>query len=120
MSYYVGLDVSVKLTAVCVLDEEGGVVRERVVASDPDDIGECIEEVGSAIGRIGMEAGPLAPWLFGGFAERGLPVVCIEALPMTALAKASSVNTPRRATIFIAQAMRAGIFKVAYAKTDET
>jgi transposase len=118
MSYYVGLDVSVKLTAVCVLDEEGRVVRERVVASDPDDIGECIEEVGSAIGRIGMEAGPLAPWLFGGLAERGLPVVCIEVRQMKAFAKASPIKTDRRDAKLIAQAMRAGLFKVAHVKTD--
>ncbi|MBG0792170.1 transposase [Methylocystis sp. H62] len=102
MSYYVGLDVSVKLTAICIIDDAGNAVMERVVASDPDDIGRCIEEFDGEIGRIGLEAAPLAPWLFGGLAERGLPVVCIEVRQMKAFAKASPINDAR----LIAQAMR--------------
>ena len=118
MNYYVGLDVSVKLTAICIVDDEGKVVRERVVASDPDDIGRCVEEIEGVIGRIGLEAGPLAPWLFGGLSERGLPVVCIEVRQMKAFAKASPIKTDRRDARLIAQAMRIGLFKVAHVKTD--
>lgn len=112
MSYYVGLDVSVKLTAICIIDDAGKVVMERVVASDPDDISRCIEEIDGAVGRIGLEAGPLAPWLFGGLAERGLPVVCIEVRQMKAFAKASPIKTDRRDARLIAQAMRTGLFKL--------
>ena len=36
MSCFVGLDVSVETTAVCVIDGAGGIVREFSVASDPD------------------------------------------------------------------------------------
>jgi transposase len=43
MSYYVGLEVSVKLKAICIIDDAGKAVMERLVASDPDDIGRCIE-----------------------------------------------------------------------------
>jgi transposase len=118
MSYYVGLDISVKLTAICIIDETGRVVTERVVASDPVDIGRCIEEVDGEVGRIGLEAGPLAPWLFGGLADRGLPVVCIEVRQMKAFAKASPIKTDRRDARLIAQAMRTGLFKVAHVKTD--
>jgi hypothetical protein len=35
MNLYVALDVSLELTAVCVMDEEGELVLERKVASDP-------------------------------------------------------------------------------------
>ena len=118
MSSYVGLDVSVKLTAICIIDDDGKVVMERVVASDPDDIGRCIDEIDGGVGRIGLEAGPLAPWLFGGLAERGLPVVCIEVRQMKAFAKASPIKTDRRDARLIAQAMRTGLFKVAHVKTD--
>ncbi len=107
-----------KLTAICIIDDAGKVVMERVVASDPVDIGQCIEGIDGAIGRIGLEAGPLAPWLFGGLAERGLPVVCIEVRQMKAFAKASPIKTDRRDARLIAQAMRAGLFKVAHVKTD--
>ncbi len=38
MAHFVGLDVSVKETAVCVVDEVGEVVSEQKVPSEPDDI----------------------------------------------------------------------------------
>ena len=38
MEYYVGLDVSLKQTSICVVDQAGLVVREGVVDSDPEAI----------------------------------------------------------------------------------
>ena len=38
MEYFAGLDVSVKSTSVCVVDEEGKIVREVKVASEPDGV----------------------------------------------------------------------------------
>ena len=38
MQYYVGLDVSLKQTSICVVDQSGSVVREGVVDSDPEAI----------------------------------------------------------------------------------
>ena len=42
MSYYVGLDVSMDRTAICVLDTTGSIVLERSVASNPQDIVACL------------------------------------------------------------------------------
>jgi hypothetical protein len=36
MDYFAGLDVSVKDTSVCIVDETGKIVREVKVASEPD------------------------------------------------------------------------------------
>jgi len=38
MQYYIGLDVSLAETSVCVLDETGEIAREAKVKSDPDDL----------------------------------------------------------------------------------
>jgi hypothetical protein len=38
MEHYVGLDVSLKLTAICIVDRTGKIEREGVVASDPESI----------------------------------------------------------------------------------
>src|SRR5262249_32838673 len=38
MKQYVGLDVSLKLTAICIVDRTGKIEREGVVASDPETI----------------------------------------------------------------------------------
>jgi transposase len=76
---YAGLDVSLELTSVCVVVEDGRMVREVKVASEPDAI---ICELRSLPGnyvRVGLEAGPLSQWLCFGIKDAGLPVVCIEA-----------------------------------------
>ena len=39
MEHYVGLDVSLKQTSICVVNQAGSVLREGVVDSDPDAIG---------------------------------------------------------------------------------
>jgi transposase len=39
MEHYVGLDVSLKLTAICIVDQTGKIEREGVVASDRERIG---------------------------------------------------------------------------------
>ena len=36
MDYFAGLDVSVKETSVCIVDETGKIVREVKLASEPD------------------------------------------------------------------------------------
>jgi len=42
MQCYVGLDVSLKQTSICVVDQTGLVVREGAVDSDPDAIAEFV------------------------------------------------------------------------------
>lgn len=62
---FVGLDVSLELTSVCVVDEEGRMVSEAKVASEPDAI---IRSTSGDYVRVGLEAGPLSQWLCFGVA----------------------------------------------------
>ena len=41
MAHFVGLDVSVKETSVCVVDDAGKVLCERKVWTEPEDIACC-------------------------------------------------------------------------------
>ena len=43
MEHYVGLDVSLKLTAICIVDRTGKIQREGVVPSDPEAIAAFIK-----------------------------------------------------------------------------
>lgn len=43
MKHYAGLDVSVKETTVCIVDEGGRICREMKVASHPDDLVEALK-----------------------------------------------------------------------------
>ena len=78
MNYFAGLDVSLELTSVCVVDGEGGIVREAKVLSEPDALVAFFGELDVAMTRICLEAGPLSQWLHDGLAEAGLSVVCAE------------------------------------------
>jgi transposase len=46
MTHFVGLDVPVKETSVCVVDDAGKVLCERKVPSEPDDIAMLLTSVG--------------------------------------------------------------------------
>src|ERR1700720_971779 len=78
MNYFAGLDVSVKNTSVCIVDEMGKIVREVKVASEPEALLVVLKNLAFPFKRIGLEAGPLSQWLFSALAEAGLPVICVE------------------------------------------
>jgi transposase len=63
MEHYAGLDVSLKLTAVCVIDERGRVVAEGKVPSEPDAIVASLQPFAETLTVAGLEAGLLAPYL---------------------------------------------------------
>src|SRR5271168_2644223 len=118
MAHFVGLDVSVRETSVCVVDDAGKVVCERKVPTEPDDIIVLLTSVGGEYVRIGIEAGPLSQWLVNGLAEAGLPVVCVETRHMKALLTAQQINkSDRNDARGIAQMMRVGLFKPVHVKT---
>ena len=60
MVHYVGLDVSLKHTSICVVNQAGSVVREGVVDSDPGAIAAFVRSNAREVGRIGLETGPTA------------------------------------------------------------
>src|SRR5262249_18839301 len=54
MEHYVGLDVSLKLTAICIVDRTGKIEREGVVASDPETIAVFIKSHAPHVARVGL------------------------------------------------------------------
>ena len=79
MEYYVGLDVSLKQTSICVVDQAGLVVREGVVNTDPETISAYVRSKAPNAVRIGLETGPTSTWLWTELKRLGLPVICIDA-----------------------------------------
>jgi transposase len=77
--HYVGLDVSLKQTSICVVNQLGSVVREGVVGSEPEAIAAFVRSKAPRVVRIGLETGPTATWLWTELKRLGLPVICIDA-----------------------------------------
>jgi transposase len=112
MEYFAGLDVSVKETSVCIVDDTGKTIREVKAASEPETLLAVLNPAAYQFKRIGLEAGPLSQWLFSAFAEAGLPVICVETRHMRAVLKAQINKTDRNDARGIAQMMRAGLYPV--------
>src|SRR5215218_9924499 len=85
MAHFVGLNVSVKETSVCVVDDTGKVILEQKVPTEPADIITLLSSLGVSYGRIGIEAGPLSQWLVNALTVAELPVICVETRHMKAL-----------------------------------
>src|SRR5207253_9130535 len=102
MQHYVGLDVSVKETSVCIVDKAGKVIREVKVATKPAEILAVLTEEALAIERIGLEPRPLSQWLYGAFAEAGLPVLGVETQYLKAALSAPINKRDRNAARGIA------------------
>ena len=117
MQHYVGLDVSVKETSVCIVDKAGKVIREVKVATKPAEILAVLTEKPLAIERIGLEAGPLSQWLYSALAEAGLPVICVETRHMKAALSAQINKSDRNDARGIAQMMRVGLYRPVHVKT---
>src|SRR3974377_2017894 len=117
MDHFAGLDVSVKETSVCILDDAGKIVKEVKVASEPQALLKVLGNPAYHFKRIGLEAGPLSQWLFSALAEAGLPAICVETRHMRAVLKAQINKTDRNDARGIAQMMRVGLYRPVHVKT---
>ena len=117
MDHFAGLDVSVKETSVCIVDDTGKIVREVKVASEPEALLPVLTNPAYHFKRIGLEAGPLSQWLFSALAEAGLPVICVETRHMRAVLKAQINKTDRNDARGMAQMMRVGLYRPVHVKT---
>ena len=120
MQHSAGLDVSIKETSVCIVDERGAIVREVKVESHPEDLLRVLSDQSYSFKRIGLEAGPLSQWLYSALAEAGLPVVCVEVRHMKAILQAQGNKNDRNDARGIAQMMRVGIFRTVHVKTVQS
>ncbi len=117
MDHFAGLDVSVKDTSVCIVDDTGRITREVKVASEPAALLPVLRNPAYHFKRIGLEAGPLSQWLYSALAEAGLPVICVETRHMRAVLRAQINKTDRNDARGIAQMIRVGLYRPVHVKT---
>lgn len=78
MEEYIGLDVSMKETAVAIRRDGVRVWRGKCT-SDPHIIAELIRKLAPTVKRVVFETGPLSVWFYHALRAEGLPVICIDA-----------------------------------------
>jgi transposase len=116
MEHYVGLDVSLKLTAICIVDQTGKIVREGMVPFDPEAIAGFVQSHAPHVARVGLETGATATWLWNELNALGLPVICIDARHATAALKMQINKNDRNDAAGIARIMQCGWYKQVHVK----
>ncbi len=120
MDYFVGLDVGVEDTALCVVDVDGVVLLQCEVSTDPQAIADALKPYRKTLRRAGHEAGALSPWLQSELLALGLPVICVEARHARAAMSAQRNKTDAADALGLAHIMRTGWFKRAHMKAEGT
>ena len=117
MDYFAGLVISMDETHVCVLDREGVVVRESKTESTAQAVANELAKAPSCR-RIVFETGRMAPILFHGLSQLGLPVVCVESRQAyQALKSLATHKTDRNDARGLAHLARTGFFKPVHVKS---
>src|SRR3989440_10255584 len=111
MVHYVGLDVSLKQTSICVVNQLGTIGREGVVDSEPEAIAAFVRLNAPGAVRIGLETGTTATWLWTELKQLGLPVICIDARHAKTVLKMQFNKRYRHDAAGIARIMQTGWFK---------
>ena len=76
---YAGLDVSLKETAICIVDEVGKIVWERMVATNQRVVATSLVKHAPGLERVGLKSGATSAWLWRELRGRELPAVCLDS-----------------------------------------
>jgi transposase len=120
MEQYVGLDVSLEETSICVLDQSGAVVFEGSVASTPQAITRLLRRRAPKASRIVFETGSLSNWLWHELKALGLPVLCLDARHARAALSMRMNKSDRNDARGLAEMARMGWYREARVKSLES
>jgi transposase len=108
MAHYVGVDVGLRSSSLCIIDEMGTVCLERTVASEVEEIALSIRSFADQIEGVALETGNLAAWLAVGLRGEGFRVVVMEARQVKTTLSSLRNKTDRNDACGIAQILRTG------------
>lgn len=111
MEQYVGLDVSLELTSICIVDGSGKTLWQGKCASTPEAIAATVRARAAAAVRVGLESGPLSTWHWHELRKLGLPVVCLDARHAKAALSLQLNKSDRNDARGLAQIVRTGWYR---------
>lgn len=119
MPHYVGLDVSLAETSICVTDDDGVIVQEAKVATDAKAVAAALRGRHRRYGAVILEAGSISIWLYAGLLRAKLPVICVETRHAHRILKARMNKTDRNDARGLAELARMGIYRPVHVKSPD-
>lgn len=118
MEVYAGIDVSLNMSAICVVDAQGTIVKEAKAPSEPEALVGFFRSLPDAPAKIGLEAGPLSQWLYEGLKAASFDAVLMETRQVKDAFKSRPVKTDRADARAIAQLVRMNWYKAVHCKSQ--
>ncbi len=119
MTYYAGLDVSMKETSIAIVDVKGKIVFETACETDPEIIAKTLNDSNFVLEKIGLESGCISFWLIEELKHLSVNAICIESRKMATIIALKVNKTDRNDARLIADAMRCNLYTEVYHKTRE-
>jgi transposase len=120
MTCFVGLDVSQRMTAICVVDHAGRKLWRGQCPSVPEQIGVMVRRHGGEDARIGIETGAMTPWLVHELRNLGLEVICLDARHARAALQMQINKTDQNDAEGLAQIVRTGWYRSVHVKSFDS
>jgi transposase len=118
MEQYIGLDVSLKDTAISIRQGGSRIWRGKC-ASDPALLAEIIRKRAPLAKRVVFETGPLSTWFYHALTSAGVPAICIEARHAQKILSETLNKTDANDADGLAQLAEAGFYKAVRVKSFE-
>ncbi|MEP6149083.1 MAG: transposase, partial [Nisaea sp.] len=120
MEQYVGLDVSLKETEICVVDGSGAVLARSRVPTEPERLAVVLGELAPAASVVVLETGGQSSWLHQELTLRAVPAVIVDARRAKAALSCLMNKTDANDAEGLAQLARTGWYREVAAKRPET
>jgi transposase len=117
MPHYVGLDVSQKTTAICVVDEQGLRLWRGECTTDPGAISARLLKHAGVDAKVGVETGSMTPWLVHALRGAGHDVRCLDARQVKVALHMRLNKTDENDAEGLAQIMRTGWYRAVHVKS---
>jgi transposase len=120
MTCFVGLDVSQKTAAICVVDNAGRRLWRGQCPTVPEQISVLVRRHAGADARMGIETGAMTPWLVHELRNLGFEVICLDARHARAALEMQINKTDQNDAEGLAQIVRTGWYRSVHVKSFDS
>lgn len=117
--YFAGLDVGLKNTAICVVDDRGNQLDSFEVETDPIVISNKLKQLNLPSICLGLETGQLSIYLSRSLRDMGWELACMDARQVAAALSVQINKTDKNDAYGIAHLLRCGLYREVHVKSEE-